>query len=102
MSKTPFSNQCSVLGGLWLNYREEAETNEAWKDFFDYNDIGLPLAYLNAEGLADSSKIKEAVQMVEETWKMFCEYIEISPDGEYETIADAWEASSRPELENSE
>lgn len=102
MSKTPFSNKCAVLGGLWLNYREEAETNEAWKDFFDYNDVGLPLAYMNAEGLANSKNIKEAVSLIEDTWKMFCEYIEISPDGDYENIADAWNASSLPELENDE
>ena len=101
-SRTSFSNQCAVLAGLWLNYRDEAETNEAWKDFFDYNDVGLPLAYMNAEGLAYSEDIEEAVSIIDETWKMFCSYIDINPDGEYESIEDAWEASSRPDLENSE
>jgi hypothetical protein len=102
MSKTPFSNQCAVLGGLWLNYREEAQTNEAWSEFFDYNDIGLPLAYLNVEGLANSEGISEAVDIIRETWEMFCSYIEISPDGKYETIQDAWNASDRPELKDGE
>jgi len=38
---TPFSKQCEILGDLWLEYRDDEE----FKDFFEYNDLGVPLAY---------------------------------------------------------
>ena len=100
MSKTPFSNQCVVLGGLWLFYRDAAKSNEAWDNFFQYNDVGLPLAYMIAEGIADASGDGQAEILVGETWEMFCEAIDIDPNGEYETIEDAWNASSQPPMEN--
>lgn len=98
MSKTPFSSKCDVLGALWLYYRDTAATNEAWSDFFNYNDIGLPLAYLIAEGLAEPSG-DEASKMIDETWDMFCGYINIDPEAEYTNIVEAFEASDQPPLE---
>jgi len=97
MSKTPFSSKCDIIGALWLYYRDEAMDNEAWRDFFDYNDIGLPLAYLIAEGLAESTG-EQTETLVGETWQMFCDYINIDPDGEYMNIVEAFEASDQPPL----
>ena len=98
MSKTPFSSKCDVLGALWLYYRDTAKTDEAWSEFFEYNDIGLPLAYLIAEGLAQSTG-EDSEQMIDETWLMFCGYIDIDPDGEYKNIVEAFEASNQPPLD---
>jgi hypothetical protein len=39
---TDFINKTSILSELWTNYRDD----DALEDFIDYNDIGLPLAYL--------------------------------------------------------
>jgi hypothetical protein len=36
-----FSNKITILSELWMNYRDEDEL----KDFIEYNDLGLPLAY---------------------------------------------------------
>lgn len=102
MSKTPFSNQCVVLGGLWLFYREEAEKDEYWNSFFQQNDIGLPLAYMIAQGIAEASGDGEAEAFIDETWQMFCESINIDPEGHYETLDDAFAASPNPRLEVSE
>lgn len=41
MSETGPTNKLKILSDLWLNYRDE----EAFEEFVDYNDIGLPLAY---------------------------------------------------------
>ena len=98
MSKTPFSSKCDVLGALWLYYRQDAMNDEAWSEFFEYNDIGLPLAYLIAEGLAQSTG-EDSDQLIEETWNMFCGYINIDPNGEYKNIAEAFEASDQPPIE---
>jgi hypothetical protein len=36
-----FDNKVSILAELWMNYRED----EQLKDFIEYNDLGLPMAY---------------------------------------------------------
>ena len=98
MSKTNFSDKCNILGDLWLLYREEAKNNESWEYFFSYNDLALPMSYLIAADLVEPKD--GASDYIDETWDMFCEYIEIDPEGEYATIADAFEASSHPPLES--
>ena len=52
---TPYSDRCFILGELWLNYRDE----EQFQDFLNYNDVGLPLAYLIAEGIVENTKQAE-------------------------------------------
>lgn len=34
-------NKITILSELWMNYRDDEEL----KDFIEYNDLGLPLAY---------------------------------------------------------
>jgi hypothetical protein len=52
---THFSDRCNILADLWLNYRADEE----FKDFLDYNDIGLPLAYMIANGIVQSVPMSE-------------------------------------------
>ncbi len=39
---TDFSNKVTILAELWMNYREDDHLD----DFMEYNDLGLPMAYL--------------------------------------------------------
>jgi len=39
---TDFSNRITILAELWMNYRDD----EQLQDFIEYNDLGLPMAYL--------------------------------------------------------
>jgi hypothetical protein len=41
MAETTFSNKVAILADLWITYSQD----EAFEDFFAYNDLGLPLAY---------------------------------------------------------
>jgi hypothetical protein len=41
MAETTFSNKVAILADLWLGYGQD----ESFEDFFQYNDLGLPLAY---------------------------------------------------------
>jgi hypothetical protein len=41
MSETTFSNKVAILADLWIGYGQD----ESFEDFFQYNDLGLPLAY---------------------------------------------------------
>jgi hypothetical protein len=42
MAGNTFENKITILAELWMNYRDD----ENLQDFLDYNDLGLPLAYL--------------------------------------------------------
>jgi hypothetical protein len=48
---TTFENKASILADLWIEYRDD----ENFNDFFEYNDLGLPLAYAIANGLIDTT-----------------------------------------------
>ena len=97
-----FSTKCSVLGDLWAFYREDIQSSEAWLDFFKYNDVALPLAYCIDRDYAVMVEDSEAVSFIDETWEMFCEYINIPEDGEYADISAAFEASDQPPLNPAE
>jgi hypothetical protein len=59
---TPFSNKASILAELWMNHRHDVEM----KDFVEYNDLGLPLAYAIAENVVAVSD--KAKLFIEETF----------------------------------
>lgn len=44
---TDIDNQCIILGDFYINYKDDNTV----KEFIEFNDIGLPLAYLKSEGL---------------------------------------------------
>ena len=39
---TSFESICAILGELWMDYKSD----KYFKDFIEYNDIGLPIAFL--------------------------------------------------------
>ena len=41
LGTTPFSKKCEILGDLWTYHRDD----EQFKEFFEYNDLGVPIAY---------------------------------------------------------
>ena len=74
MAETSFENKVGILAYLWLNYRD----HEYWKDFIEYNDLGLPLAYMLDNqiveipvGEDDDEESSNGTFFIEETWNMF-------------------------------
>jgi len=94
MSKTTFSNKCAILGELWMWHKDTDD--EVWSEFFDWADIGLPLAFMIKQGYATAKDKGKA--SVEECWKIFCEMIDIDPDLRYESLEDAFDASGNDPL----
>ena len=76
---TDFKNKCIILGDLWLNYRSET----LFEDFIEYNDMGLPLAYMISESIAEPTELGS--KYVEETWDLFMAAMEIEDTG-FETL----------------
>jgi hypothetical protein len=81
MLTTTFENKALILGQLWLNYKDDEEL----ADFFEYNDLGLPLAFAFAEGVINHTPTLE--QYVNETWALFLEGLDIEDEG-FEDILD--------------
>lgn len=67
-----FADKAGMLGQLWIEFRGD----EDFSDFIEYNDLGLPLAYMVAEGLVkECSPVGEDV--IDETYKMFMALLEL-------------------------
>ena len=76
---THFSNICGILGKLYQDHKEDND----FKDFIEFNDLGLPLAYFNSEGLAEISE--DGKKYVLETWEIFLKALDI-PDTGFEDV----------------
>lgn len=79
---TPFSNKCDILAELWTEYKNDVQ----FDDFFDYNDLGLPLAYAISAQIVQSSKIAE--DFINETFALFLDVLGIESDTGFESLAD--------------
>jgi hypothetical protein len=72
---TPFSNKVSILADLWLGYKKDSQ----FKDFFVYNDLGLPLAYSIDSGIVKESEL--AKTFIEETFDLLLAGLEAEDTG---------------------
>ena len=61
---TNIETQIDILGNFYINYKEDRSV----KEFIEFNDIGLPLAYLSSEGLCQPTEI--AIAYIQETFNM--------------------------------
>jgi hypothetical protein len=68
-----------------MDYRDDPD----FKDFIEYNDLGLPLAYTIANGIVDSSSISE--RYVEEAFDVLLAGLNLEDKG-FETLTEVLEA----------
>jgi hypothetical protein len=81
---TTFSNKVIILADLWLNYRDD----ENFKDFIEYNDIGLPLSYCLANKIVESNPIAD--KFIEETFDLLLSGLGVDDTG-FELLDDLFE-----------
>lgn len=91
---TGLEARCNILGSLWLFYRDTDDG--AWADFFEWGDIGLPLAYMVWQGMAVATEDGE--QSINEVWAVVCEMVDVDPEGTYADLSAFFEASPNPPL----
>jgi len=72
---TDFSKQIEILGEFYMIHRDD----DKLKDFIEFNDLGLPLAYLTNEGLAEVSE--DGKKYIAETWEMFLAALKLEDEG---------------------
>jgi hypothetical protein len=81
LPKTSLDAKAAILSDLWIAYKKDSQ----FEDFIEYNDVGLPLAFLYTEGLVE---IKNAGSMfIEETFEILLSTLGIEDTG-FETLDD--------------
>ena len=85
--ETTFENKCKILADLWITYR----FHSAFKDFFDANDIGVPLAFMLQEGIV-SERTELIDGFISETFTIFLHALGIK-DLCFEELDDMLDAS---------
>jgi hypothetical protein len=61
---TDIDNQCIILADFYINYKADNSV----KEFIEFNDIGLPLAFLKSEGLCELNNNSEVY--IQETFNL--------------------------------
>ena len=72
-------NKITILAELWMNYREDEEL----QDFVEYNDLGLPMAYLLMNEIVLPSE--QSALYINETYDLLVGALGI-PDKEWESL----------------
>lgn len=80
-TSTTYSDKVAILADLWLNYRQDEE----FEDFVEYNDIGLPLAYVLANDIVQTTDLAE--RFINETFDLLLAGLRIEDTG-FETLED--------------
>jgi hypothetical protein len=87
MSKTPFSNKVEILAELWQMYRNEVSEWANWEYFFtNVGFLTLPLCFASYHGLAHIEKDSSAKDMIDETFALLCDMIQVDRGGNYSDI----------------
>ena len=84
---TDFTKVCEILGVLYANYKEDEE----FKDFIDFNDLGLPLAYFASERLCEVSD--DGARYIMETWLLFLKGLGLEDTGLWDNLEDLFESA---------
>ena len=78
---TTNSNKTNILADLWLNYRNDEE----FLDFVEYNDLGLPLAYMVSNNIVENNEL--AQKFIDETFDLLLSGLGLE-DADYESLDD--------------
>lgn len=81
-NSTPFEVKCEILSDLWIAYR----TDTQFKDFIEYNDIGLPLAFAASE---DMISLNERGKLfIKEAFDLLLASLDIKEDTGFDSLDD--------------
>jgi len=73
-------DKIAILADLWLNYKDLIT------DFTEYNDIGLPLAYLCHTNLSELTE--DGVPYINETYLLLTESLGLDEDEDFNNLTD--------------
>ena len=79
---TPFDKRCEILAELWMYNRDDVKL----KDFFQYNDVGMPAAWLVDEELVTPTP--PLMLLISETFDVLLAALEIKEDTGFDGLDD--------------
>jgi hypothetical protein len=71
---------------ILVQFTQDEFNSGDYEEFFDYNDLGIPLAIAINNDLVILTDAGE--ELLDETWKDLCLLFDANPDDEYESIDD--------------
>ena len=71
---------------ILVQFTQDHFNSGEYDEFFDYNDLGIPLSIAITQDMVILTDSGEA--LLEETWKDLCLLFDANPDNEYESIDD--------------
>ena len=77
---TPYDTKYAILSDLWTNYKHYKEM----ADFFAYNDLALPLAFMIEQKIVESTPVAQVY--IEETFDLFCEALNVDSENQYDEL----------------
>jgi hypothetical protein len=77
----PFPDRCKILAEFYGDYRGD----DKYSNFFEANELGLPLSFAVYSKLVDTST--QAEKIISETWKEFCDLLNLDYDGVFDDLA---------------
>jgi hypothetical protein len=90
---TPYNIKYAILSDLWTQYK----TDKNMADFFEYNDLGLPLSFAIEQKIVESTPIAQVY--IEETFELLCESLSLDSDDEYESIEEMFDLEANSDSE---
>jgi hypothetical protein len=75
---TPLDKRCEILADLWIQYQSDPE----FKDFIEYNDLALPLAYSIANNIIKIDYDNERLNgFIDEAFDLLVEGLNLKDTG---------------------
>ena len=71
---------------ILVQFTQDEFNSGEYDEFFDYNDLGIPLAIAITQDMVILTDSGE--QLLNETWNELCLLFDANPDDEYESIDD--------------
>ena len=89
-----FETICKILGALYTNYSDSKD----FRSFIEFNDLGLPLAFLTSQGLVVELS-DDGRRYVIDTFDMFVASLKVDPDDIMDgmTLDELLEMASSPQ-----
>lgn len=93
---TNIKQKIFILSELWQEYKGDSD----WSDFFDYNDIGLPMAFMIDQKLVKETNAGN--KFINQTFELLVEELGFDEDLEWDSLEQMIDDSSKTGWENDE
>lgn len=82
--KTPFDTRVEILSEFWYAYQHEDDE----KEFFEFHDLGLPLAYMLDYNFIDKESVENspAAELIHETFDLLLKHWDKPEDIGFENL----------------